>query len=137
MFLTLGSYGFVYTNVVARGFAPAQALTLCGVAILAGSPRWRGVLVAGALFGAATCCNYLAVFVATVVSVLAGGWLILPAAAPFLALDVWFFAAQHGARPDQFPPFSLLSGLRRLVGYQAANVFGGLPLYFQGGARFG
>ena len=43
MLLTLGSYGFVYTSVIARGFAPAQMLTLCGVALLFG----YGLLGAG------------------------------------------------------------------------------------------
>ena len=35
MLLTLGCYGFAYTGAIARGFALAQALTLCGVAVLA------------------------------------------------------------------------------------------------------
>ena len=56
-------------------------------------------------------------------------------AAPFLALDAWFLAAQHGARVDQFPPFHLLTALPRLLAYQVANVFGGLPLYVSGPAR--
>lgn len=135
MLLTLGSYGFVYTSVVARGFAPAEALTLWGVAVLSGRPGWRGRLAAGALLGAACCCNYLAVFAAAAAGLLAGGWLVLPAAAPFLALDAWFFAAQHGARAGQFPPFHLLSALPRLAAYQVASVFGGLPLYVGGAAR--
>src|ERR1700733_12814623 len=135
MLLTLGSYGFVYTNAIARGFAPAQTLTLCGFAVLIGTRRWRGRLAAGALFGAACCCNYLAMFIAVAVSVLAGGWLVLPAAAPFLALNAWFFAAQAGARVGQFPPFDLLSALSRLLVYQVANVFGGLPLYVDGHVR--
>ena len=135
MLLTLGSYGFVYTNVVARGFAPAQALTLCGVWLLTGRRTTKALLGAGALFGAACSCNYLAVFVAGAAGVVVGGWLMLPAAAPFLALDVWFFAAQHGARNGQFPPFSLLAALPRLAGYQVASIFGGLPLYASGPMR--
>jgi Dolichyl-phosphate-mannose-protein mannosyltransferase len=135
MLLTLGSYGFVYTNAIARGFAPAQTLTLCGFAILIGTRRWCGRLAAGALFGAACCCNYLAVFVAVAASTLAGGWLILPAAAPFLALNAWFFAGQADARVGQFPPFTLPSALSRLLVYQVANIFGGLPLYVDRRAR--
>ncbi len=135
MLLTLGSYGFAYTNAIARGFAPAQALILCGVALLIGRRTRLGTLAAGALFGAACCCNYLAIFVATAATMLAGGWLIIPAAAPFLALDGWFFAAQHGARDGQFPPFSLFFALPRLAAYQVANVFGGLPLYMDGVVR--
>ena len=49
MLLTLGCYGFVYTNAIARGFAMAEMLTLCGVALLLGG---RHVL-AGACLGAA------------------------------------------------------------------------------------
>jgi hypothetical protein len=135
MLLTLGSYGFVYTNAVARGFAPAQALTLCGVALLSGRPNRIAALAAGALFGAATACNYLAVFAGAAVCLVAGAWLALPAALPFLALDAWFFAAQHGARDGQFPSFSLLTALPRLLAYAAANLFGGLPLYASGLAR--
>lgn len=146
MLLTLGSYGFAYTAIIARGFAPALALTLGAVWLLAGRRR-PGALVgagallgAGALFGAAAACNYLAVFVAIGVG-LAGcirsrrHWLLLPGAVPFLALDAWFFAAQHGARNGQFPPFALSSALPRLAGYQLAALFGGLPLYADGPAR--
>src|ERR1035438_5700539 len=64
MLLTLGCYGFTYTSVVARGFALAQLLLLGGVAcLLLGRRVWRFVL-AGALFGAATLSNYLALFAA-------------------------------------------------------------------------
>jgi hypothetical protein len=135
MLLTLGSYGFVYTNAIARGFAPAQTLTLCAVAILVGTPTRRGKLAAGALFGAACCCNYLALFVAVAATAVAGGWLVVVAAAPFLALDAWFLAAQSGARNGQFPPFDVLSALPRIAVYQVASIFGGLPLYLGGRAR--
>jgi hypothetical protein len=106
-------------------------LTLCGVALL----LWRRPLLAGACLGAACCCNYLAVFVAAAAIAAAGAWVGVLAALPFLALDAWFFAAQHAARPGQFPPFALLPSLLRLAEYQAASVFGGLPLYFDGTAR--
>jgi hypothetical protein len=131
MLLTLGCYGFVYTNAIARGFAPAEMLTLGGVALLLGRRR----LLAGVCFGAACCCNYLAFFVSGAVIVAAGAWVSALAAVPFLALDAWFFAAQHGARAGQFPPFSVWSSLRRLAEYQTASVFGGLPLYADGVGR--
>ena len=131
MLLALGCYGFVYTNAIARGFAPAQMLTLCGVALLFG----RRPLLAGACLGAACCCNYLAVFVAAAVVVATGAWLAVPATIPFLAVAAWFFAAQHGARPGQFPPFAVWPSLLRSAEYQTAAVFGGLPLYVDGGGR--
>jgi hypothetical protein len=59
----------------------------------------------------------------------------VPAAIPFLAVDAWFFVAQHGARPGQFPPFALWPSLLRLTKYQTAAVFGGLPLYVDGAGR--
>jgi hypothetical protein len=55
--------------------------------------------------------------------------------APFLALDAWFLAAQHGSRTGQFPPFEVWPSLVRLAGYQVAAVFGGLPLYWDGAGR--
>jgi Dolichyl-phosphate-mannose-protein mannosyltransferase len=131
MLLTLGCYGFVYTNSVARGFAAAQMLMLCGVALLLG----RRPLLAGLCLGAACCCNYLAAFVAVAVMAASCPWVAPLTAVPFLALDFWFFAAQHGARPGQFPPFEVWPSLLRLAEYQIASVFGGLPLYVDGGSR--
>jgi hypothetical protein len=131
MLLTLGCYGFVYTNAVSRGFAPAQMLLLSGVALLLG----RRPVLAGACLGAACCCNYLAAFVAAAVIGATGAWLAVPAAVPFLALDAWFFAAQHATRPDQFPAFAIWPSLLRLGKYQMAAVFGGLPLYADGIGR--
>ncbi len=128
MLMTLGSYGFAYTSVVARGFAPAQMLTLGGLALLLG----RRPLLAGFSLGAACCCNYLAVFVAAAVILAAGAWPAVLAAAPFLALDGWFFAAQHASRQGQFPPFAVLPSVVRLAEYQTAALFGGLPLYASG-----
>lgn len=135
MALTLGCYGFVYTGGIARGFALAILLTLAG-AVLLGRPR---PLAAGLALGAACCANYLAVFAAA--GYLVGRAAVLPrpvavltrvgiGMAPFLALDLWFFLAQRGSRPDQFPPFDLLGSLPRLLRYMVANVLGGLPLYF-------
>jgi hypothetical protein len=131
MLITLGCYGFVYTNAIARGFAPAQMLTLCGVTLLLG----RRPLLAGLSMGAACCCNYLAVFVAAVVVAGTGAWVAALAAVPFLALDGWFFAAQHGSRAGQFVPFSVWPSVVRLGEYQVASVFGGLPLYVDGIGR--
>ena len=131
MLLTLGCYGFVYTNAVARGFAPAGMLTLGGAALL----LRRRTVIAGLCFGAACACNYLAVFAAAAVVAVTGAWVAIPAAIPFLALDGWFFAAQHAARDGQFPPFSFLSSIARLATYQVASVFGGLPLYAYGAWR--
>lgn len=131
MLLALGCYGFVYTNAIARGFAPAETACLAGIALLLA----RRPVLAGVAFGVACGCNYLAVFVGMAAIAAAGAWSGVLGAAPFLALDAWFFAAQHGARPDQFPPFALLPSLLRLAGYQAAAVFGGLPLYVEGLAR--
>lgn len=64
MALTLGCYGFAYTSVVARGFALAQVLLLGGVVGLLPGRRWWHFALSGALFGAATLSNYLALFAA-------------------------------------------------------------------------
>jgi hypothetical protein len=128
MLITLGCYGFVYTNAIARGFALAETLTLAGVALL----LVRRFVIAGVCLGAACCCNYLAVFVGVAAVAVSGAWAAIPAAMPFLALDAWFFFAQHASRDGQFPPFSLWGSLVRLIQYQGAAVFGGLPLYFGG-----
>jgi hypothetical protein len=131
MLITLGCYGFAYTNAIARGFALAELLTLAGVALLfGGRAAWAGVC-----FGAACCGNYLAVFVGAAAVLVSGAWLAIPAAAPFLLLDGWFLAAQHGSRAGQFPPFSVWPSLARLIEYQGAAVFGGLPLYAEGAGR--
>ncbi|MFO1027146.1 MAG: glycosyltransferase family 39 protein [Acetobacteraceae bacterium] len=135
MLLTLGCYGFVYTSIIARGFALAQALTLGGVWMLTKRRTNTSLVAAGVLFGAATSCNYLSVFVGAALGLLVRDWRLLAGAAPFLALDGWFFAAQHGARHGQFPSFSLTAALTRLVAYQVAGLFGGLPLYADGVLR--
>jgi hypothetical protein len=131
MLLTLGCYGFVYTNAIARGFAAAEMLTLGGVALVLSGRR----VLAGVCLGAAWCCNYLAIFVGFAVLLVAGAWVAFPATIPFLGLDAWFFAAQHAGRPDQFPPFAVWPSVVRLAEYQAAAVFGGLPLYVDGSWR--
>ncbi|HEY0181853.1 MAG TPA: hypothetical protein VGC09_03510 [Rhodopila sp.] len=131
MLLTLGCYGFVYTNAIARGFAPAQMLTLGGVLLL----LERRPLLAGGLFGAACCCNYLAIFVVIAAVAATGAVLPVLSAIPFLAVDAWFLVAQHATRQGQFPAFSIWQSLLRLGRYQIAAAFGGLPLYVDGGAR--
>ncbi len=137
--LTLGCYGFVYTSAIARGFALAQVFLLAGMLIaLSGKRDWRWFVLAGALWGAATLTNYLAVFVAA--AALAGLAVsdrrrLLPALAGFIAfipLDLWWFLAQRGSRDGQFPPFSWIGALTRLAERGAGTILGGLPLYVDG-----
>lgn len=139
MLLTLGCYGFVYTDVIARGFALAQLLNLAGIALLLPSRRCpRRAFCAGLLLGAATFTNYLAAFVgcAALLWVLLGSCRSWPwATLGFLTLlpaDVWFLVAQHGSRIAQFEPFTLASSAAQLTRYTVAAVFGGLPLYVPG-----
>lgn len=139
MLLTLGCYGFVYTDVVARGFALAQLLNLSGIALLLRSRRSpRNAFCAGLLLSAATFTNYLAAFggCAALLWVLLAsrrcwpwttlGFIVL------LPADIWFLVAQHGSRIAQFEPFTLASTAARLSRYTAGAVFGGLPLYVSG-----
>jgi hypothetical protein len=91
-------------------------------------------LGAGLCLGAATFSNSLAIFVAGAVLLWLlprpRAWLAATAGfALFLPADFWFFLAQRGSRPAQFPAFSLIGSLSRLAQYTAANLFGGLPLY--------
>jgi hypothetical protein len=138
LFLTLLSYGFAYTGIVARGFALAQLFNIMGVWLLFLSvrdKRWLWALAAGAAFGAACFTNYLAVF--TVAAALA--WLLftrprlLPAALagllPFMPACVWFFLAQRQSRLGQCEPFSPPHALVLLAKDAGAALFGGLPLY--------
>jgi len=101
------------------------------------APSYAGsaAIAAGLLLGAASFANYLAAF--TVIPVLLwlatlrlrNGLLAGLGFAAFALGDLYFFAAQHGSRPDQFPPFHVAAGLARLAAYGAASVAGGLPLY--------
>jgi uncharacterized membrane protein len=159
MLLTLGCYGFTYTSVVARGFALALLLLLGGVAgLLHGRRLWHFVL-AGALLGAATLTNYLAVFAALACLLATGLEVVLPhrggTSAPggvgasgraiavflgflaFIPADLWWFLAQRNARPGQFPPFSLTQSLARLAVRFTGDILGGLPLYLPGVASMG
>lgn len=147
MLLTLGSYGFAYTAVVARGFALAQLLSLCGILMLSRARRARAAFGGGMLLGAATFTNYLSVFTGGAALAWMALWkhaapgrlprLAAAAAgfAAFLPADLWFFLAQRGSRPGQFPPFRLDASLARMGRYAAANLFGGLPLYVGATAR--
>jgi hypothetical protein len=160
MLLLSGCYAFTYTSAVARGFSLAQLLLLGGVALLLpGRRNWHFAL-AGALLGAATLTNYLAVFagVACLVALalqsprpcsahelaaLGPGQRVsatamrrtLCAATGFLSFipaDLWWFLAQRGSRAGQFPPFAALPGMARLAGRTAGAVLGALPLYVDG-----
>jgi uncharacterized membrane protein len=144
MLLTVGCYGFAYTGAIARGFALAQMLSVAGVALLLTEQRRVGrMLAAGLLLGAATFANYLAAFVACATLLhaviaktwTAGTWLVLLGFAVWLPADLWFFLAQRQSRSAQFAPFEPISALARLAQYEAATVFGGLPLYVEGIAR--
>ncbi len=152
------AYGFSYTGHIARGFALAHLLV--AVTVLATVKAWRRrnqaaaamfwAAGAGLAAGLASFTNYLAIFpVAAVLAwlVLAGpgwtapGWTIrfrlaLAAGLPFAAIQLgngFFYIAQAGSRPDQFEPFSLLPALLRIAQFNAANLFGGLPLYVADG----
>lgn len=140
MLLTLGSYGFVFSDAVARGFALAQMLNLAGVALLLLARRRHrcAALCGGLLLGAASFTNYLAAFVGCAgllwtVLALRRSWIWTALGfAIWLPADLWFFLAQRNSRMGQFEPFSLVSGLVRLARYGTAAVFGGLPLYVSG-----
>ncbi len=157
MLLTVGCYGFAYTGTTARAFAMAQMLSVAGVAVLIIARRSpSSSFAAGALLGAATFTNYLAVFVACaallhavvatsaaarrsphldgdcrVASLLAMtvGFVV------WLPADLWFFLAQRQTRVGQFAPFEVVPMLAGLAQYSVANLFGGLPLYAPGVGR--
>lgn len=138
--LTAGCYGFVYTGVIARGFALATLLLLLGAVLMTpvpgatNRPHPARLILAGAAFGAASATNYLAIFAA---AGFVAGFVRRPTVplwtglgtAPFLVLDLVFFLAQRGSREGQFPPFDAMASLVRLARYMVATVFGGLPLY--------
>jgi hypothetical protein len=148
--VTALAFGFGYTGGVARGFALAHLLL--GLGTLGIIWAWRrqaaGLAAAGGLAaGLASFTNYLAAFPAAAVI----AWLLIAplpwrarlrllaaAAVPFLLVqggNLWFFLAQRGSRTEQFEPFSLTAALKLLGQFNAANLFGGLPLYVDGGAR--
>ena len=138
--LTLLSYGFAYTGIVARGFALAQFLNLLGFSLIFQTTRLRSRRLAfagGLAFGAASFANYLAIFTALAVLV----WLCLakprrrflaPTAIgllPFILLDASYFLVQRHSRATQFAPFAPIHALSLLAKDIGACLFGGLPLY--------
>jgi hypothetical protein len=138
LFLTLLSYGFAYTGIIARGFALAQTCNIAGVLLLflaARDRRWTLALAGGAAFGAACFTNYLAVFTACAALL----WLLftrprlLPAALagflPILPVCAWFFLAQRQSRIGQFEVFAPRHALALLAKDSGAAIFGGLPIY--------
>jgi hypothetical protein len=148
--MTALAYGFAYTGGVARGFALAHLLL--GLATLAAVLAWRrgspgAAAAAGLAAGLASFSNYLAAFPAAAVL----AWLLIApttwprrlaltaaAAVPFLLVqagNLYFFLAQRDSRPEQFEAFGLAPALRLLAQFNAANLFGGLPLYVEGVAR--
>jgi hypothetical protein len=138
--ITLLSYGFAYTGIVARDFALAQFLNLLGFSMVFQGVRKndrRLALGGGLALGAASFTNYLAVFIGCAVLF----WLclkqkrwrsLLPAIlgmVVFLPLDFSYFLAQHGSRAGQFAAFSPIHAVALLAKDSGAALFGGLPLY--------
>jgi hypothetical protein len=126
------TYGVAYTGGIARGFALAQGLLLAGTLLL----LRRRALAAGWALGLAIFTNYLAGFGAGA----AVGWLLAGrrwadaarlglGVCPLLAASLYFYLAQRGARPLQFPAFAWAPVLQSLARDQMAALFGGLPLY--------
>jgi hypothetical protein len=144
------AYGFAYTGGVARGFALAHLLLglgALGILLAWRRQRARDAVWGGLAAGGASFANYLAAFPAAALV----GWLLLAplpwarrlqlaaaAALPFGLIqtaNLHFFLAQRDSRPDQFEPFAPVEALTLLVQFNLANLFGGLPLYFEGAAR--
>jgi hypothetical protein len=140
LLLTLLSYGFAYTGIVARGFALAQFLNIVGVYLVClgtKDRRWGLCFGGGLAFGAAGFSNYLAIFVGlgTV------WWLMLRAEnrkmlvpagfglGCFLPAIGTFFLSQRNSRVGQFVPFSLPHEITLLAKCGGAALFGGLPVY--------
>jgi len=118
-----------------KGLALAQALGVWAVWLaVRGRGTWTAAL-AGVAFGLAILANYLAAFIA----VGCGVWLLAArnlrvvsfatGLAMLLPVQVWFFLAQRGSRAGQFAPLEWHSALLRLLRFQGAALFGGLPLY--------
>jgi hypothetical protein len=140
LLITLLSYGFTYTGIVARGFALAQLLNILGTALTTKGSRdrkWPYAFAGGIAFGAAGFSNYLAIFVGLANLF----WLLcsrtdrkaaMPAAiglALFLPPIGYFFIAQHNSRIGQFVTFSPGHALFLIAKDSAAALFGGLPIY--------
>lgn len=153
------AFGFAYTGHVARGFALSHLLLALGAwaAVEAWRCRYRAPAApalwaaagAGLAGGLASFSNYLAVFpaaavLAWLVALAPGfGWrrrigVALAAGLPFALVqlgNLYFFIAQRGSRTEQFEPFAVAPALYLLAQFNAANLFGGLPLYADGIAR--
>jgi hypothetical protein len=143
--ITLLSYGFAYTGIVARGFSLAQFLNLAGTAYIISASRngAKNTTGAGGLaLGAASFANYLAAFTGLAILLHLtltrdAKFLRRPAALGFLIfipLDWIFFSAQRHSRSAQFAAFSPLHATALLTKDFGAALFGGLPLY---AGRFG
>lgn len=142
LLITLGSYGFVETGMVMRGFALAQCLMLGGLLLVlrAGQAKGRSAWVAGLLLGAASVSNYLTAFTAVAALL----WLatrsrrraigLCLGLLPFVTVDLFFFLAQRNSRIGQFPPFSLDGMAAALAHAMGGALLGGLPLYLPAGA---
>jgi hypothetical protein len=131
--LTATMYGFAYTGSIARPYALAQCLCLAGVRLVL-IARARARAAAGIALGLACLSNYLALFPAAAIlwrlrKTPRQAFAVLLGMAPSLPAGAAFFLAQRHARPDQFAPFAPLATIARLLRYQAAAIFGGLPLY--------
>jgi hypothetical protein len=145
--MTTLAYGFGYTGGVARGFALSHLLV--GLATLAAVLAWRrgsaGLAAAAGLAGGlASFSNYLAAFPAAAVI----GWLLI-SPGPFLArlrccsphrcrscssrLGISGSSSRSGIRgPSSSSPSPSVPALQLLGQFNAANLFGGLPLYAEG-----
>jgi 4-amino-4-deoxy-L-arabinose transferase-like glycosyltransferase len=139
--ITVLSYGFAYTGVVARNFAVTDALSLGGVVLLLVVAEAGGAvlgLLGGLLLGAACFANYLASFT----TLAALGWMVayqrrqpmrwappIIGAALFIPAGAWFFLAQAGSRPVQFRQFRLTRAMLDLARDQIGAVLGALPRY--------
>ena len=147
---TVLSFGFAYTGGVARGFALGHLLL--GLGTLAMLLAWRRQSAwwaagGGLAAGGASFANYLAAFpgAALVAWPLLAPlpWrkrigLTLAAGLAFTLVQLGnlaFFLVQRGSRPDQFEAFDPLAALRLIGQFNAANLFGGLPLYAEGPMR--
>lgn len=138
--ITVFSYGFAYTGIVARGFALAQCLNILGIALIfaaARNDRQKIAFAGGLALGAASFTNYLALFVGLAailwLAFSRARWRLLAPAMVgimvFFKPDFSYFAMQRHSRASQFAGFSPLHALKLLTKDSGAALFGGLPLY--------
>jgi hypothetical protein len=150
------AYGFSYTGHIARGFALAHLLLAVTVFAVLEASRFKPTApkssiiwaaTGGLTAGLATFTNYLAVFPAAVaLSWLAltepswrrRFWMAAAAGLPFASVMIcvlYFYLYQKNSRIGQFETFALWPMLIRLAQFNAASLFGGLPLYVEGSTR--